>query len=80
MEAGRYAEAERYLLRAMETITWDEPRFFAQAKYYLAHTYRKTSRPELARRTAEEVRDLAERIGMGALRKDAEALLRELQE
>jgi hypothetical protein len=40
----------------------------------------KTGRPELARRTAEEARDLAERIGLGALREDAEALLRELQE
>jgi tetratricopeptide (TPR) repeat protein len=59
MEAGRYAEAERYLLRAMEAITWDEPRFFAQVKYYLTHIYQKTGRPELARRTVEEVRDLA---------------------
>ena len=38
----------------------------------------KTCRLELARRTAEEVRDLVERIGLGVLREDVEALLREL--
>jgi len=30
-------------------------------------------------RTAEEARDLVERIGLGALREDVEALLRELE-
>jgi hypothetical protein len=40
----------------------------------------ETGRPDLARRTAEEARDLVERIGLGALREDVEALLRELEE
>jgi len=39
----------------------------------------KICRLELARRTAEEARDLVERIGLGALREDVEALLRELE-
>jgi hypothetical protein len=39
----------------------------------------ETGRPDLARRTAEEARDLVERIGLGALREDVEALLRELE-
>ena len=76
--AGHYAEAEHYLLEAMKTITWDEPRFFAYLKRYLAWVYQKTGRLDLARRTAEEARDLVERIGLGALREDVEALLREL--
>jgi hypothetical protein len=80
VEAGRYAEAESYLLQAMGTVTWDEPRFFAYAKYRLAQVYQKTGRLELARRMAEEALDLVERIGLGALREDVEALLRELQE
>jgi tetratricopeptide (TPR) repeat protein len=79
VEAGRYAEAESYLLQAMGTVTWDEPRFFAYAKYRLAQVYQKTGRPDLARRTAEEARDLVERVGLGALREDVEALLRELE-
>jgi len=41
VEAGRYAEAEPYLLQAMETVTWDEPRFFAYAKYRLARVYQE---------------------------------------
>jgi hypothetical protein len=56
------------------------PAFLAYAKYRLAQVYWKTGRLELARRTAEEARDLVERIGLGALREDVEALLRELQE
>ncbi len=79
LEAGRYAEAEPYLLQAIEAVTWDEPRFFAYAKYRLAQVYQKTGRLELARRTAEEARDLVERIGLGALRENIEALLRELE-
>jgi hypothetical protein len=80
LEAGRPAEAEPYLLQAMETVTWDEPRFFAYAKYRLAQVYQRTGRLDLARRTAEEAWDLVERIGLGALREGVEALLRELQE
>jgi len=81
LEAGRPAEAEPYLLQAMETVTWDEPRFFAyaNAKYRLAQVYQRTGRLDLAHRTAEEARDLVERIGLGALREDVEALLRELE-
>jgi LuxR family glucitol operon transcriptional activator len=79
LEAGRPAEAEPYLLQAMETVTWDEPRFFAYAKYRLAQVYQRTGRLDLAHRTAEEARDLVERIGLGALREDVEALLRELE-
>jgi ethanolamine utilization microcompartment shell protein EutS len=63
----------------METVTWDEPRFFAYAKYRLAQVYQRTGRLDLAHRTAEEARDLVERIGLGALREDVEALLRELE-
>ena len=44
----------------------------------MARVYQKTGRLGLARRTAEEARDLVERIGLGALRGDVEALLREL--
>jgi hypothetical protein len=80
LEAGRPAEAEPYLLQAMETVTWDEPRFFAYAKYRLAQVYQRTGRLDLARRTAEEAWDLVERIGLGALREGVETLLRELQE
>jgi tetratricopeptide (TPR) repeat protein len=79
VEAGRYAEAELYLLRGMETITWNEPLFFAYAKYRLAQVYQKMGRLELARRTAEEARNLVERIGLGVLREDVEALLQELE-
>jgi len=79
-DAGRYAEVEPYLLQALETLAWDEPRFSAYAKYRLARVYQKTGRLDLARRTAEEARDLVERIGLGALREDVEALLREPQE
>jgi tetratricopeptide (TPR) repeat protein len=79
VNAGQYAEAEPHLLRAMETVTWEEPRFFARVKYCLARVYQKTGRLDLARRTAEEARDLVERIGLGALRERVEALLRELE-
>jgi len=79
VEAGRYIEAEPYLLQAMETVTREEPRFFARVKYRLARVYQKTGRLDLARRTAEEVGDLVERIGLGALREDVEALLQELE-
>jgi hypothetical protein len=80
VEAKRYAEAEPYLLQAIEATTWDEPRLLAYAKNRLAQVYWKTGRLELARRTAEEARDLIERIGLGALREDVEALLKELNE
>ncbi len=78
VEAGRYTEAEPYLLQALETITWDEPRFLAYAKVDLTRVYLKTGRLELARRMVEEARDLVDRIGLGALREDVEALQREL--
>jgi hypothetical protein len=77
---GHYAEAESYLLQAMRDATWDEPRLLAHIKRYLAWVYQQTGRLELARRTAEEARDLIERIGLGALREDVEALLKELNE
>ncbi len=79
-DAGRYAEAEPYLLQAMESVTWEEPRLFAYVKYRLAQVYQKTGRLDLARRTAEEARDLVERIGLGALQEGVEALLKELNE
>lgn len=41
---------------------------------------KKTGRLDLARRMAEEARDLVERIGLGALREDVGALLQEPQE
>ena len=66
-------------MQAIEATTWDEPRLLAYAKNRLAQVYWKTGRLELARRTAEEARDLVERIGLGALREDVEALLRELE-
>jgi len=78
-DAGQYAEAESYLLQALEAVTWDEPRFLVFAKVRMARVYQKTGRLGLARRTAEEARDLVERIGLGALRGDVEALLRELE-
>jgi hypothetical protein len=80
VRAGYYNEAEQYLLQAIEATTWNEPRLLAYAKNRLAQVYWKTGRLELARRTAEEARDLVERIGLGVLREDVEALLRELQE
>jgi hypothetical protein len=80
IEAGRYVEAEPYLLQAIEATTWDEPRLLAYAKSRLAQVYWKTGRLELARQMAEEARVLVERIGLGALKEDVEALLRELQE
>jgi hypothetical protein len=56
------------------------PVFFASTRNTrLAQVYQRTGRPDLARRTAEEARDLVERIGLGALREDVEALLRELE-
>jgi hypothetical protein len=80
VRAGYYNEAEQYLVQAIEATTWDEPRLLAYAKNRLAQVYWKTGRLELARRTAEEARDLIERIGLGALREDVEALLKELNE
>jgi hypothetical protein len=79
-DAGRYVEAEPYLLQAIESAAWDEPRLFAYVKYRLAQVYQKTGRLDLARRMAEEARDLVERIGLGALRGDVGALLQEPQE
>jgi hypothetical protein len=60
--------------------TWDEPRFCSQSGMPPGPgATRETGRPDLARPTAEEARDLVERIGLGALREDVEALLRELE-
>ena len=78
VRAGYYNEAEQYLLQAIEATTWDEPRLLAYTKTRLAQVYQRTGRLDLARRTAEEARDLVERVGLGALREDVEALLREL--
>lgn len=44
-DAGRYVEAEPYLLQAIESAAWDEPRLFAYVKYRLAQVYQKNGSP-----------------------------------
>lgn len=78
LEAGRPAEAERWLLKGIETMTWGEPRLIAYAKDRLAQAYQALGRWEEARRTAREALDLIDRIGLYVLREDIEKVLREL--
>lgn len=77
IQNGRPAEAESWLLKAMERMTWDEPRLVAYVKTWLAQAYLALGRWEEARRTAREALDLIDRIGLHVLREDVEKVLRE---
>jgi tetratricopeptide (TPR) repeat protein len=78
IQNGRPAEAEPWLLKAMETMTWDEPRLIAYAKACLAQAYQALNRWEEARRAAVEALDLIDRIGLHTLRGSVERVLQEL--
>ncbi|RME32808.1 MAG: hypothetical protein D6793_10535, partial [Thermoflexia bacterium] len=78
IQNGRPAEAEPWLLKAVEMMTWDEPRLVAYVKTRLARAYLALGRWEEARRTAREALDLIDRIGLHVLREDVEKVLREL--
>uniref|UniRef100_UPI00321F9FE8 tetratricopeptide repeat protein n=1 Tax=Thermogutta sp. TaxID=1962930 RepID=UPI00321F9FE8 len=74
---GRPAEAEPWLLKAMDMMTWDEPRLVAYAKTRLAQAYLGLGRWEEARRAAAEALDLIDHIGLHVLREEVEGVLRE---
>lgn len=62
---GKFAEAEPLLLEAMEkAASWGERRLVAYCKRGPALVYERTGRPALARQTAEEARDLFDRLGL----------------
>ena len=76
MKQGRYEEAEAPLLVALELNSrWKGTQYIALDKFRLAEVYANTDRPHLARRYAEEARDLYERLGMTERQIAAEQLL-----
>lgn len=77
IENGKASDAEPWLLKAMETMTWEEPRLIAYSKSRLAQVYQSLGRQEEAYRTAKEALDLVERVGLYVLRDDLERVLQE---
>ncbi len=77
IQNGRPMEAEPWLLRAIERMTWDEPRLVAYAKAWLAEAYRMLGRWGEARRSAAEAAELIDRIGLHVLRERVERILQE---
>ena len=76
----KFAEAEPLLLEAMEkAASWGERRLVAFCKRGLALVYEGTGRLALARQTAEEARDLFDRLGLKIReRQEVEELLARL--
>lgn len=75
VEASKYAEAELWLLKAIEMMTWEEPRLIAYAKARLAQVYLGLGRREEARRMAQEALNLIDRMGLYILREEVERML-----
>nr|BAL53488.1 hypothetical conserved protein [uncultured Chloroflexota bacterium] len=78
IQSGQPAEGERYLLQAIEMMTWDEPRLVAYAKTWLARAHLALGRLEEARRVNQEAIELVDRMGLHVLREDVESVLRQL--
>jgi len=76
-----YSPAETFLDQSLSmAITWNERNLIAYNKFRLARVYASTARQELALRTAEEARDLFERLGMLARLAEVKKLLGILEE
>ncbi len=79
MRQGRYQEAETPLLEALDLNNrWKGTQYIALDKYRLAEVYANTGRMPLARRYAQEARELYERLGMAERQAAAERLLEDL--
>jgi len=71
-----YSSAETFLEQSLSmAITWNERHLIAYDKFRLARVYASTMRQELALRTAEEARDIFERLGMVARLAEVKKLL-----
>ncbi|MDQ2809119.1 MAG: effector-associated domain EAD1-containing protein [Chloroflexota bacterium] len=71
--------AELFFAESLQMASsWEERRLIALNKYRLAQIYASTNRLDRARETAEEGRDICERMGMFVEQKDLEELLQTL--
>ena len=76
IKQGRYEQAEPLLLEALRwSSSWGGAYYVALDKFRLAEVYANTGRIQLARRYAQEARDLFERLGMADRQTEAERLL-----
>lgn len=71
--------SEQSLMQSLDMATsWSERRLMAHNKHRLAQVYADTGRLQLALQTAEEARDLCERLGVAVELAEVEELLRTL--
>ncbi len=79
LQQENFEAAEPLLLQSLEmTSEWEGRRYIADIKLRLAQVYIHTSRLQLARQSAEEARDLFQRLGMKGHVEEVTKLLEQL--